>query len=650
MRFMGWLLAATVTLGLSGQVQAAAAGGATVGRVETGRTLRPFADEADLQRWVAKLRAKAERERRAQERARAHSFTASNGNPKPLPAPPLQVPAPVMANAASSDLDKIEVTGERINDDAITHVQTEGVDEGDIVKKRGDFLIVLRRGRLFSVRIGGDALTPVSAIDAYAPGVDPKGAWYDEMLVSDRTVVVIGYSYEREGTEVGVFDLAPDGRLSYRDTYQLRSNDYYSASNYASRLVGHKLVFYTPSEIDSDDPDPAQFLPALRHWHAGATPAEFRRILPATRIYRTRAGLDLDEDLALHTVAVCDLDAPLMQCQATAVLGPAGRVFYVSEDAVYIWTTPWDPSGPNQSAVFRMPLDGSAPSGLQVSGSPIDQMSFLQRDGHLNVLVGSEANGEAMWAAHGRAGELALLRVPLQRFGDGSTAAAKAAYRALPQVDQDAGDLQNRFIGDWLVYGTGKRWGRASAHPAPVQALRFADDGPVQKLRPGHPVVRIEALGSNAVLVGPSGRDLRFTSVRLGERAEPIGAYVQHDAAQGDERTHGFFYRQTAPDEGIAGLPILRAEASGQQAAVLYLRNARLRLRPMGALESRQDHRADDGCRASCVDWYGNARPIFAGDRVFALMGYELVEGRVGGERIVERRRIDFSPAPPASR
>jgi hypothetical protein len=37
----------------------------------------------------------------------------------------------------------------------------------------------------------------------------------------------------------------------------------------------------------------------------------------------------------------------------------------------------------------------------------------------------------------------------------------------------------------------------------------------------------------------------------------------------------------------------------------------------------------DDACKASCVDWYGNARPIFLGQRVLALMGYELVEGRL---------------------
>jgi hypothetical protein len=48
-------------------------------------------------------------------------------------------------------------------------VQTAGVDEGGIVKRAGDFLVILRRGRLFTVRVGGDTLQPIAMRDAYAP-------------------------------------------------------------------------------------------------------------------------------------------------------------------------------------------------------------------------------------------------------------------------------------------------------------------------------------------------------------------------------------------------------------------------------------------------------------------------------------------------
>ena len=91
--------------------------------------------------------------------------------------------------------------------ESVTNTQHAGVDEGGIVKVHGDHLVVLRRGRLFTVAIGDEALRPISSVDAFAPDIDPSSTWYDEMLISGNTVVVIGYSYERGGTEVGLFDI-----------------------------------------------------------------------------------------------------------------------------------------------------------------------------------------------------------------------------------------------------------------------------------------------------------------------------------------------------------------------------------------------------------------------------------------------------------
>ena len=544
---------------------------------------------------------------------------------------------------ASMSLDKVEVTGSRISagkSKSITNVQTEGVDEGDIVKQHGDFLIVLRRGRLFTIRIGSDNLQPVSAVNAYAPDADPAGTWYDEMLIADGRIVVIGYSYARGGTEIGLFDLDEHGRIAYRATYQMRSNDYYSSRNYASRLIGHTLIFYSPMTVNVDASDPSTFLPALRRWHRGATPADFHRILPATRIYRSGSDFDIDEGIALHSVSICDLDAPTMQCHSTAVLGPSGRVFYVSADAVYVWTSAWSNKAVGSSAVFRIPLDGRAPSGLRTSGSPIDQMSFLQRDGYLNVLLGREGNGEGMWAANGTTGQMALMRVRLSDFGDGAGIAPRRDYRVMPDSGPVQYGVQNRYIGDWLVYGSNTT---NSAH-----AYRYAAAGPVQSVKLDHPVERVDALGDDAILVGSKGADLHFTSVSLKRNAAIVSTYVQPDAAQGDQRTHGFFYDPQTASEGIVGLPVVRS--NGGSAAVLYLRNRALRLSRMGSLDSKASTSIDDGCKASCVDWYGNARPIFIGDRIFALLGYELVEGRIAAGAITERRRTDFAPATMVSR
>ena len=86
--------------------------------------------------------------------------------------------------------------------DSITNAQEANVDEGDIVKLRGNTLVILRRGRLFTVSIAGGRMRPIDSINAYPPGVDARNDWYDEMLLAGDRVVVIGYSYARGGTEI----------------------------------------------------------------------------------------------------------------------------------------------------------------------------------------------------------------------------------------------------------------------------------------------------------------------------------------------------------------------------------------------------------------------------------------------------------------
>jgi hypothetical protein len=599
-------------------------------------TLKPFASEREFDDLLERWRTQA---RTAMERRRAEAAIGGLAQSAAPPAPA----AKAMADSA---------VAEKKEADSITNVQTAGVDEGGIVKRAGDHLVILRRGRLFTVKVGGDALRPVAMVNAYAPDASPAGAWYDELLIHGSTVVVIGYSYARGGTEVGLFELGRDGALAYRATHHLRSHDYYSSRNYASRLIGNKLVFYAPMQINPWALQTDQFMPQWRRWNA-ATPDNWQRILPATRIIRTDDEIDpFAGGAALHTVTACELArVDDMRCEAQAVLGPPGRVFYVSTGSVYVWTTEWQRRSPwgrpgadamQRSAVFRLPLDGAAPSALKTTCAPIDQLSFLEDErGHLNVLLRAGARGEGMWNAERGAGDLALLRVPLANFGDGRSAAPRSAYLPLPAVT--GGALQNRFVGDWLLYGAPGGSGER-AH-----ALRYAAREEAQPIALSHGVERIEALGRDAVLVGNAGRDLHFTSLRLAgaSRAQVVDTHVQRDAAQGEARTHGFFFRPTGRGEGLIGLPVVGASRGGS-AAVLYLRERGLSLRAIGELRARSGGQRNDDCRASCVDWYGNARPIFLGDRVFALMGYELVEGRLGGgfggERIDEQRRVDFGP------
>ena len=599
--------------------------------------MRAFGSEEELKSYFRKLA-----EERKKEMARGRRD--ANANP-PSPMGLDQVATSAPASKAASGFAKPK-------DDSITNTQHVGVDEGDIVKLHGDHLVVLRRGRLFTVAIGSGALKPISMADAFGPEIDPRYTWYDEMLVSEDTVAVIGYSYERGGTEVGLFRIDAAGNLTYRSTYHLRSNDYYSSRNYASRLIGSKLIFYTPLYLSPESENPFAQFPAVRKWHKGATPDEFQQIVSATHVYRPERALNTTGGLALHTVTVCDLAQEDLKCEGTGVLGAPGRVFYVSPDAVYVWTTDWTRYGEKnaeRSLLYRMPLDGSSPSAIGVSGSPVDQFSFLQsEDKHLNVLVRSDATGDGMWSAEAAAGDVALMRIALANFNDGSNSVSSWDYHGLPKPSGYT--FQNRFVGDYLLYGTGSGWGAPeSKKQANLFAVRWAD-GDLSRLSVAHGVDRIEALGSDAVVVGTDGKDLHFTSIRLGESPEVADDYIRKGASQGELRSHGFFYKPDGANSGILGLPISRPGRSGfrhlfeDSAAILFLRNDGLHFEEIGELGAQSEKATDDACRASCVDWYGNARPLFLRGRMFALLGYEIVEGNLADGRMNETRRISYAP------
>src|SRR5262249_27885332 len=156
-------------------------------------------------------------------------------------------------------------------------------------------------------------------------------------------------------------------------------------------------------------------------------------------------------------------------------------------------------------------------------------------DGNLNVLVRSQSAGDGMWRAEVAAGDTALMRVPVNSFSDGSTSVPPSRYRPLPRVD--GYDFQNRYVGDYLLYGTGTGWWNTKKpHEHSVFALRWAG-GDIHELPLNHGVDRIESLGSDAVVVGTDGHNLHFTSIRLDRSPEIVDDYVREGASQGELRS-----------------------------------------------------------------------------------------------------------------
>ena len=655
MRFTAWILgvelalvAALVGGPLAGQLMTGQSPGATL---TSGNVMRAFASRAELDALLARREQTQTLEMALEEAPAEAADAAADGDVNAPPPPPALIPVPVPEIASPSVANTPAAKA-----DAITNTQTDGVDEGGIVKKQGDLLIVLRRGRLFTIDTANGGMRSVAAVNAFPGQQDASEAWYDEMLVSENQVLVIGYSYKRQGTEVNRFRLSPDGSLAWRDTYYLRSSDYYSSRNYASRLIGDKLIFYAPLPL-YEGIDGA--FPALAAWQGADKVGAFKPFADAADIHMPEPVWVNPERMGqvLHSVMICDVGGGAMDCTARNVVGDDARTFYVSQTAVYVWTG-FDPPGEygtNAAMLYRIPLDGGAPQASQVAGMPLDQFSFREEvDGKLHVLTMAEGEGDSMWGAERvDRGDMALLALAPSVFGNGSGQASSGDYRPLPKLE--GWDFQNRFVGDWLLYGAAEARRdlrkAESAAPPNLYAVPLGG-GAAVGLNPGHNLTRLDIMGRDAVAIGEnSAGSLVFSTVALDGKARLAARFAFPNAGEGENRSHAFFYRPDGGgngDDGLLGLPIRRSNAGGTRflgnsASILFLRRDARALAEAGLLDARAAD-GNDNCLASCVDWYGNARPIFFADRVFALMGYELVEGSIAGGRISEKTRINFTP------
>jgi hypothetical protein len=569
-----------------------------------------------------------------------------------------------MPRAASAPVhtEASRTTSSTTQQQGITNNQEQGVDEGDIIKVRGDDLVILRRGRLFSVRMEANRLVTRSVVSAAPPGVRPA-SWYDEMLVEGDTVLVLGYGYERRATEVNRFSLSPDGTLSYRDTILLRSGDYYSSRNYASRVVGRRLVLYSPVPLLDYETHNGRAVPVPRVPGWRTLTGEWQTSADWSQIYRPVRRLGYQA--ILHTVHFCDLSGPSMRCTSKGVVGPAARTFYVSRRGVYLWvnSTPHDYDSfartdeemyrqldpQNTGAiVYSFPFDNRPVGAVMTTGAPIDQFSFRERNEQLEVLVTAHGAGDGMWGAEVTSGDMGLYRFPVSMFSSDVPPVPATMLRHLPRTEQSY-MLQNRFVGDYVLYGSGSTWWRSRTVERRVLAHNIALDR-TQSITLEHGVDRIEPMDRDAVIVGGDGsHNLHFTALALDETARTAGHFTRQNAAQGETRSHGFFYLPTGNRQGMLGLPLRSGEERGYRqlwagsAEVLFLSVNELDFRALGSLTAHAPRAGfNDQCVASCMDWYGNARPIFYRGRIMALLGYELVEGSLSNNAISERSRINY--------
>ena len=571
------------------------------------------------------------------------------------------------------------VAGAQATNGQITNNQMRNVEEGDIVKQINQFLLVLQDGRIFVVDTRGGGRRKLVLADRANVYRDPKeDMWYDEMLVFGDRVLITGYSYRQDATELSVLRLdTTSGRLSREGVFYISSNDYYSSTNYATRLIGDNLVIYTPFAV-SDMARATFRWPVVRRWlPEESREAALRRGRPLfdpTGVYRP---VRADEDPTVHTVSVCPLgragpDRDL-ECRTAAFVGPNTSQWYVTESDAFLWTTSrdyrsYDPQACDvgleadmqPALVYRVPVDGAPMKLVGARGVPPDQFSLHSVGGRLLALL--KARPRSCRGEPDKEARLAYLDVPLASFGDTVRETPWRSYTPLPGVGSHW--IANRFTDRFLVYGSLGRYRRGLSERSqpPVFAVPVDSPRDARGLGVGHTVVRAEQAGSDIVLTGYRDNQGLFVTLIDLDRQPRIASSVRLDKRfESEGRSHAFNSLIEADGSGLMGLPTIRVETMSSRAAwrssasdLSFLRVDTLgRLHPVGELERRFDYgerRRDVGvpgysCEVSCIDWYGNSRPIFTDGRVFALTGTEMIEGRIYAGVIHEVQRLNIARA-----
>lgn len=576
---------------------------------------------------------------------------------------------------------------------SITNNQVAAVDEGDIVKQIGRHLLVLQDGRIFAVDTQGGRgrrLTITDRADIYR---DPHSdAWYDEMVVYGRRVVITGYSYDQRVSEIAVFELGETGRLARLGTFHIASNDYYSGDNYSTRLVGDRLVLYAPIDLAEIDPEQPIRWPRFRRVDAAGDRAgreEGRPLLDAGAIYRPTLTSWAP---VLHMITTCRLGLRARQdpgCRSTGFVASYAHELFVSPAAAYLWTARSlagemgrdanDYCGPDQSMrltdsltarIYRLPIMAGPPGVAAAYGIPLNQLGMDAGRGRFRALVATRPEGCRLEKTL----PTSFFSIPDSAFSASLRPADPAAFTAMPVLT--AATLENRFTDRWLVFGgRGNYWdmsfGDDEAVPGPATVVAVPLDRPdaFQLLSAPHGVLRAERVGDDIVLTGYRADDgLSISLVRLRENLPKIADTILLPGRYESEgRSHAFNAVLDADGGALMGLPtVLRLDDAARwwwRSGPSDVSFARLdpsgRLSRAGTLRSSRrsdEERPDftrDGeghngyrCEVSCVDWYGNTRPIFTGGRVFALTATELVEGRLtGDDRIEEVQRLDLTAA-----
>jgi hypothetical protein len=364
--------------------------------------------------------------------------------------------------------------------------------------------------------------------------------------------------------------------------------------------VDGKLVFYMPYGVWRYNGNEKRLhYPSALELDASGSFVKTRPLFSARDVFKP---VDLPRSPAFHTFVRCALpESGALDCEAKSVLASWSREHYVSPEYTFLWSN---------EHVYAFGMKSFAASAHKASGQPRDQFSFKQVGGTLHVVTSKRTDDYQPLGVE-------LLSLPIAEF-DGS-----GAQQVTSSPLGDGYLMENRFVGDSVFVVTGR-------FEASTLVVRALGSGATSSRPLVNWVSRIEPLGTDKALVASAARgENRLDLDVYDTKGTVLGGVKLPGLAEGETRSHGFFFKAHGDGGGTFALPVIaeRGGWGGVSNIGFYGVAPAGTVSQLGVASSSGDRGV---CETSCVDWYGNTRPIFLRDRVFALMGSELAEVKVG--------------------
>lgn len=291
--------------------------------------------------------------------------------------------------AAASEAADSGSTVSYAGDYSQTNVQTEGVDEGDVVKTDGRYLYIIREGR--EVQIVSIQAGKMAEVAVIRPTLEQSENSILDMYLTGDTLQIICQRYDA--------DMQEDGEdayyMNYRGitsvcTYDLtdRANPVHVGTTeqegtyYTSRKSGEYLYLFT--SVYPQESLIRQYADQGKEY--GLIPLVNRETMAASDIYIPKEDDRGGTEYMLITSV--NENKPDQIADQKAILESASR-FYVSTENIYLERENWE-AGSTQTAIARFSFSQGKIKGESagvVNGAVTDDFATNEYDGFLRVLT-----------------------------------------------------------------------------------------------------------------------------------------------------------------------------------------------------------------------------------------------------------------------